>query len=107
MITAILATPFYGRYTLFGSQGWAEVRDKEHPEAPKGWTLTKNIRGKEPVTIDYAPVNPVIANLEAFADAARGMAPYPVPYEQMAANVAALEAIFKSAASGQIVDVAG
>jgi predicted dehydrogenase len=107
MITAILATPFYGRYTLFGSLGWAEVRDKEHPETPKGWTLTKNIRGQEPVTIDYPPVNPVVANLEAFADAIRGVASYPVPHEQMAANVAALEAIFKSAASGQIVEVAG
>jgi predicted dehydrogenase len=107
MITAILATPFYGRFTLFGSLGWAEVRDKDHPETPKGWTLTRNIRGQQPVTTDYPPVNPVIANLEAFADAARGVAPYPVPQEQMAANVAALEAIFKSAASGQIVDVAG
>ena len=107
MITAILATPFYGRYTLFGSLGWAEVRDKEHPETPKGWTLTKNIRGQEVVTTDYPPVNPVIANLEAFADAVRGVAPYPVPHAEMAANVAALEAIFKSAASGEIVDVQG
>jgi predicted dehydrogenase len=106
MITAILATPFYGRFTLFGSLGWAEVRDKDHPETPKGWTLTKNIRGKQPETHDYPPVNPVIANLEAFADAARGVAPYPVPQEQMAANVAALEAIIKSAASGEIVEVA-
>jgi predicted dehydrogenase len=107
MITALLATPFYGRFTLFGSLGWAEVRDKDHPETPKGWSFTKHIRGKEPVSIDYPPTNPVIANLEAFADAARGIAPYPVPQEQMAANVAALEAIFKSAASGKIVEVAG
>ncbi len=107
MITAILATPFYGRYTLFGSVGWAEVRDKAHPENSQGWTLTKNVRGKEPVTIDYPPANAVIANLEAFADAARGVAPYPVPHQQMADNVAALDAIFRSAASGEIVEVAG
>jgi predicted dehydrogenase len=107
LITAILATPFYGRYTVFGSLGWAEVRDKEHPETPKGWTLTKNVRGQEVVTVDYPPVNPVLRNLEAFADAIRGVAPYPVPHEQMAANVAALEAIIKSTTSGQVVEVAG
>ena len=35
-----LATPFDGRFALYGNQGWAEVRDKAHPEAPEGWTLT-------------------------------------------------------------------
>jgi len=47
----------------------------------------------------------VLANLEAFADAATGRAPYPVPQEQMLANIAALEAVFKSAQSGQIEEV--
>ncbi|HEX2546915.1 MAG TPA: Gfo/Idh/MocA family oxidoreductase, partial [Ramlibacter sp.] len=31
LITAILATPFAGRFAVYGSQGWAEVRDKTHP----------------------------------------------------------------------------
>jgi predicted dehydrogenase len=47
----------------------------------------------------------VLANLEAFAGAASGGAPYPVPQEQMIANVSALEAIFRSARSGQIEKV--
>jgi predicted dehydrogenase len=47
----------------------------------------------------------VIANLEAFADAAEGRAPYPVPQGQMIANIAALEAIFRSAASGRVESV--
>jgi predicted dehydrogenase len=47
----------------------------------------------------------VLANLEAFAAAATGGAPYPVPQEQMLANIAALEAIFKSAKSGNIEKV--
>ena len=42
---------------------------------------------------------------EAFADAAEGRAPYPVPQSQMIANISALEAIFQSAATGAIVDV--
>ena len=47
----------------------------------------------------------MLANLEAFADAAAGREPYPVPQEQMIANVAALEAIFRSAKSGQVEEV--
>jgi hypothetical protein len=44
----------------------------------------------------------VLANLEAFADAATGRAPYPVPQDQMIANVCALEAVFRSAESGKV-----
>ena len=102
LITAILATPFAGRFAVYGSEGWAEVRDKTHPEAPEGWTLTTCLRGQRPEAVDIPPAPAVLANLEAFADAAQGRAPYPVPREEMIANVSALEAIFRSAQSGRI-----
>ena len=107
LISAILATPFDGRLALYGNKGWAEVRDKAHPEAPQGWSLTVNIRGSDKKTHEYPPATAVLANLEAFADAAAGRAPYPVPQEQMIANVSALEAIFRSAASGKVEPVEG
>jgi predicted dehydrogenase len=107
LITAILATPFAGRFAVYGSKGWAEVRDKTHPEAPEGWTLTTHIRGGQAVSVDMPPAPAVLHNLEAFADAATGKAPYPVPREQMIANVSALEAIFRSATSGGIEKVEG
>ena len=47
LISAVLATPFDGRFALYGNKGWAEVRDKAHPEAPQGWTLTTSFRGAE------------------------------------------------------------
>jgi len=102
LISAILATPFDGRFAVYGSKGWAEVRDKAHPESPEGWTLTYELRGKKRQSKDYLPAKAVLANLEAFADAAAGRAPYPVPQEQMIANISALEAVFKSARSGNI-----
>src|SRR3954471_2968717 len=40
LLGAVLATPFDGRFAVYGNQGWAEVRDKAHPESPQGWTLT-------------------------------------------------------------------
>jgi predicted dehydrogenase len=102
LISAVLATPFDGRFALYGNKGWMEVRDKAHPEAPKGWTLTKCMRGKEKQSQDYLPAKAVLANLEAFADAAAKGIPYPVPQDQMIANVSALEAVFRSAASGKV-----
>lgn len=107
LISAMLATPFAGRFAVYGSQGWAEVRDKTHPEAPEGWTLTTCLRGQRATSVDIPPAPAVLHNLEAFAAAALGEASYPVPREQMIANVSALEAIFRSAKSGQIETVAG
>jgi predicted dehydrogenase len=105
LLNACLATPFDGRFTVYGNKGWAEVRDKAHPEAPEGWTLTVVPRGKERTVKTYPPAKAVLANLEAFADAAGGGAPYPVPQEQMVANVSALEAIFRSAQTGRVETV--
>jgi predicted dehydrogenase len=105
LISAVLATPFDGRVAVYGGKGWMEVRDKAHPEAPEGWTLTKVIRGKEKEVTTYEPAQAVLANLEAFADAAAGRVAYPVPQDQMIANVSALEAVFRSVKSGKVEPV--
>ncbi len=107
LISAILATPYFGRFCVFGSLGWAEVRDKSHPDAPTGSTLTTCLRGQVPESRDYTPVSAVRVNLQAFADAVTGRAPYPMPQSEMIANIAALEAIFKSAESGKVEQVQG
>src|SRR5260221_8548365 len=105
LLSAVLATPFDGRFAVYGSKGWVEVRDKAHPEAPEGWVLTISTRNSARKIVEYKPAKAVLANLEAFAEAATGGRPYPVPQSEMVANVSALEAIFKSAASGKIEEV--
>ena len=105
LISALWSSPFVNRFTVFGREGWAEVRDKAHPEKPEGWTLTKYMRGGQAESIEYSSMSPVLANLEAFADAVAGRATYPIPPEEMVANIAALEAIAKSAACGEVVQV--
>jgi predicted dehydrogenase len=105
LINACLATPFDGRFAVYCSKGWVEVRDKAHPEAPEGWTLTVAKRNSPVEKSEHPPATAVLANLEAFAEAALGGAAYPVPQEQMVANVSALEAIFKSAQSGKVEEV--
>jgi predicted dehydrogenase len=103
LLTAILATPFDGRFAVYCSKGWIEVRDKAHPSTPMGWTLTKVLSGDKRSTVEYPPSSSVIANVEAFADAVEGRAPYRMPQDQMLANIAALEALIASARSGERV----
>ena len=105
MLTAILATPFDGRFAVYCNKGWIEVRDKAHPATPEGWTLTQVVSGDKRTTWEYPPASSVLANLEAFADAAEGGTPYPVTQKEMVANIAALEAIIESARTGQKVMV--
>jgi len=105
LLGAVLATPFDGRFAVYCNKGWAEVRDKAHPESPQGWTLTVQRRGGEKTVREFPPAKAVLANLEAFADAASGGAPYPVPQAEMIANVSALEAIFRSAQTGRVEHV--
>ena len=105
LISAILATPFDGRFTVYGSKGWIEIRDRTHPENPTGWDISMVFSGKEVVSSFNEPHPTVRANLEAFAKGALGLSPYPVSTDEMLANVAALESIMKSAESGLIEKV--
>jgi predicted dehydrogenase len=105
MITAILTTPFAGRVALFGSKGWMEIRDRNHPEAPRGWDVTAVHRGDEPATTFFPPHPSVRENIEVFARAAEGLEIYPVSLEEMQANVETFEAITRSARSGLVEQV--
>jgi predicted dehydrogenase len=102
LISAILATPFDGRFAVYGSQGWCEIRDRTHPENPTGWDVTKTLRGQERQQVFFEPHQAVRANLESFAAAVRGKANYPVDTLQKRSTVAALEAIIKAVQSGQV-----
>jgi len=107
VITSLMGPPFSIRFAVFGNQGWVEVQDKAHPQAPEGWILTRCKQGGRAEVVEYPPMSMVRANLEAFADAAAGRVPYPVTHEEMIANIAALEAIGNSGDTGQIVTVEG
>jgi predicted dehydrogenase len=63
------------------------------------------VSGDKRTTREYPPASSILANLEAFADAAEGGTPYPVTQKEMVANIAALEAIIESAETGQRVIV--
>lgn len=101
LISAMLATPFEGRFAVYGSKGWIEIRDLTHPEQPTGWEVTQCLRGQNRTTRHCQPHPAVLDNLIAFSRAARGLDTYPITLAEMLANVAALEAIMRSAGSGR------
>jgi len=102
LLTAILATPFMGRIALFGSKGWVEIRDRTHPENPTGWDESAVLRGQAPASRFLPPHPAVRDNIESFARAAAGLAPYPIGLEEMAFNVRTFEAITRSAGTGRL-----
>lgn len=99
-LAAISATPYYGRFSVFGDKLWVEARDTAHPQhggethvvmcGPDGQQSTKT----------YPPKNAVKANLHEWADAVMGHGPYRFTNEQLVENVAVLEAIAQSVEDG-------
>jgi predicted dehydrogenase len=102
LITAILATPFVGRITVLGSEGWVEIRDRNHPEDSQGWDVTRQVRGEDASSAFFPPHSSVRENIESFARAVAGESVYPIPLEEMVANARTFEAITRSALSGSV-----
>lgn len=105
LITAILATPFVGRVTVLGSEGWMEIRDRNHPEDPQGWDVTRQLRGAELSERFFPPHPSVRDNIEEFARAVGGEQPYSVPLNEILANARTFEAITRSALSGRVEQI--
>ena len=86
------------RLHLFGSEGSAELRG----ERELGVVDLEGTR----VQHDFPPLDMERAELEAFAAAIEGRAPYPVPMDEVVAGIAAFEAIPRAAAEGRRIRLA-
>lgn len=103
-LSAVSCTPLFIRLHVFGSEQWVEIRNGTHPDTPGG-VAHMEIAGAAALhqTRLFDWTDCVTANLEAFADAIEGTAPYPHTTEQMVHNIEVLEAIASSAESRQTV----
>ena len=98
ILAAVRSTPAFWRVHVFGRNGSAEALGRTE--------LVLRKTGEEPQRVRLTPLDSVRANLEAFADAVAGVAPYPIGPDEMVDVVAAFEAIGKAAASdGRIQDL--
>src|SRR5438094_3451540 len=84
----VRATPFYWRVHAFGTRGNAEVLGETE--------LLVWRSGAAPQKIVPEPVDSLLAELEAFADAIEARAPYPIGEAQMLATMGAFEATLRA-----------
>jgi len=103
-LSAILYTPHFIRLHVFGSDAWVEVRNDTHPDTPGGIAELVLSKTNEPHNVErYDWTDTVVENLEAFADAIAGLAPYPYTHQELVHNIEVLEAIVRSAETGETV----
>lgn len=103
-LQALLNTPHFIRTHVFGSDAHVEIRNATHPDTPGGKTDMRIYRSDEDQqsqVLDWT--DGVIANLEAFGAAVRGEAPYPYTAFELTHNIEVLEAIIRSADTGEVV----
>ncbi|RMD88725.1 MAG: gfo/Idh/MocA family oxidoreductase [Alphaproteobacteria bacterium] len=105
--SAVLHTPHFMRMHVFGTERWDQILHHSHPDAPGGAIDYQIARSGAPVEHrTLHSIDGVLANLEAFARAARGEAPYPIPVAQIVHNIELLEAIARSAEDRRTVSIA-
>jgi predicted dehydrogenase len=104
-LSTLLVTSMFVRFQVFGSSGWVQARSDVHP-GQEGITRLSLSRSGEVLQVrELKYRDTVLANLEAFADAAAGGTPYPFSREEKLGNVATMEAIVESARTGNPVGV--
>jgi predicted dehydrogenase len=93
----VRTTPQFWRVHVFGTQGSAEALEQTE--------LVVRKSGAAPKRLTFEPADTLRLEMDAFADAVAGRAPYPIPVEQMLQDVAGLEAIIESVRTGTTVEV--
>ena len=94
---AVRATPIYWRVHVFGDAGSAEALGETE--------LVLRTKGAKPERRTFEQIDSLRAELEAFADAAAGRAPYPITPREMVDTIAAFEATIRSIEDGAPVRI--
>lgn len=97
-LATVIATAEGWRMQVLGSKGWARVGSIPHLHT---WSLTTCMVNAQPTVIDYPQTSTERLELEAFADAIERGIPYACPPADALHGVAVLDAILRSARSGQ------
>lgn len=94
---AVRASPIYWRVHVFGDEGSAEALGETQ--------VVVRTRGGKVQVRDFSKVDSILAELDAFADAVEGRAPYPIKSNEIVDVVAAFEATIKSMATKKPVAI--
>ena len=97
-VTLLSCVPYYGRVTVFGDKGWAEVVTEGNVDQGKPTivTICKGTNAPREV-MTFQPTDAVTANFEAWVAAVAGEKPYRFTPAQLLDNVKIFEAVVASA----------
>lgn len=104
-LNAVMVTPLFLRYQVFGAEAWVEARNERHPDTPGVTYLTLCRKDGGFVTTSYDWVDTVRANFDCFADSITGDGEYIFSDAEKLQNVQVLEAICKSVANNEVVRI--
>lgn len=96
-LATLMATVETTHLRVFGSAGMAEWRGDD--------SLDIRLIGGAPERRNFPPADSLLAELDAFADAVAGRAPYPVPLEDVCAGIAAFETIVGATSGDRVLEV--
>ena len=94
---AVRASPFYWRVHVFGDAGSVEALGETQ-------TVVR-LRGGRVEPREFPKIDSIRAEIDAFADAAAGSAPYPITPAEMVDTIAAFEAVIRSMQTGAPVRI--
>ena len=94
---AVRASPIYFRVHVFGDEGSVEALGETQ-------TVIRLKGGKTEVK-DFPKIDSVLAEMDAFADAVAGVAPYPISTDEMVNTIASFEGVIKSITTEKSVRV--
>jgi predicted dehydrogenase len=97
MLTAIGTTADYFRFQVFGTQGWLQLEGANQ--------LTLQPVGGQRETLSLSGPDPLLAEVEAFADAVTGKHTFPVPAQDALHSAVVLEAMDRSARQNAAVRI--
>lgn len=98
LIGTVRATPYFWRVHAFCTKGSVESVGETELVVRRSWA--------QPERVLLEPFDSLRAELEIFADAVEGKAPFPIAPERMLDTVAAFEAVVRSLETGAAVPVA-
>lgn len=104
-VSSILETPLYMRFAVFGTAGWAEVRNLAHPDSGGSSIITIRTANGIEKSVEHDWNDSVRANLESFCHAVADDAPYQISVNQMIRNVAVTAAAAESLRSARPIQL--
>ncbi len=92
---AVRASPIYFRVHVFGDAGSVEALGETQ--------VVTRLKGGKTEIRDFPKIDSVLAEIDAFADAVAGRAPYPITTTEMINTIASFEAVIQSITTGHTV----